>query len=74
MEKQTAFLKFAPSPLADALRLVLALTPKTEGQIAAQREMVSALENAWDARRHRIILSGPSVNWISFEVAIAERV
>ncbi|HTD16684.1 MAG TPA: hypothetical protein VK673_15985 [Chthoniobacterales bacterium] len=66
MEKQTASLKVAPPPLADALRLVLALTPKTDGQITAQREMVTALENALDPRRHRIILSGPSVNSIKW--------
>jgi hypothetical protein len=72
MEKQTASLKVVPSPLADALQLVLALTPKTDGQITAQREMVTALENALDARRHRIILSGSSVNWIKWVCLITQ--
>ena len=74
MEKQGASLKVAPSPLADTLQAVLALTPKTEGQITAQREMVSALENALDARRHRIILSGPSVNSIKWVCLITQSV
>jgi hypothetical protein len=74
MEKQAASLKVASGPLADALRLVLALTPKTDGQITAQREMVRALENALDARRQRIILSGPSVNSIKWICLITQSV
>jgi hypothetical protein len=66
MQKHAASLKVASLPLTDALQLALSLTPKNEGQIAAQREIVTALENALDARRHRIILSGSSVNWVKW--------
>jgi len=51
MAKQSASLRFAPPALAEALQLALSLAPKSEGQIAAQREIVTALENALDARR-----------------------
>jgi hypothetical protein len=74
METQAASLKVASSALADALRLTLSLTPKTDGQITAQREMVTALENALDARRHRLILSGSSVNWIKWICLVAQSV
>ena len=32
----------------------------------AQRELVSSLENALDARRQRIIVSQSSVNWVKW--------
>jgi hypothetical protein len=74
MEKHATSLKVASSALSDALRLVLSLTTKTDGQITAQREMVTALENALDARRQRIILSGSSVNWIKWICVITQSV
>jgi hypothetical protein len=72
MAKQSASLRFAPPALAEALQLALSLAPKSEGQIAAQREIVTALENALDARRQRIILSGSSVNWIKWACLFAQ--
>ena len=57
MAKQSASLKVAPPTFAEVLRLVLSLAPKSEGQIVAQHEIVTQLENATDARRQRIILS-----------------
>src|SRR5262249_38995791 len=67
MAHQTATLSIIPRYLADALDLTLALTPTTEGQRIAQREITIALESALDARRQRILLSrskvGP-VKWI----------
>jgi hypothetical protein len=50
-------LKVIPPALADALGSALSLVPKTAGQIVAQREIMTAVENALDARRQRIILS-----------------
>ena len=58
-----ASLTAVPAALAEALHLALGLTPHSEGQKVAQREMVSALENALDARRQRIIVSESRVNW-----------
>jgi hypothetical protein len=66
MAKQSASLKVASPALAEALQLALSLAPKSEGQIVAQREIVTALENAMDARRERIILSRARVNWIKW--------
>ena len=66
MAKQSASLRVAPPMLAEVLRLVLTLAPKSEGEIAAQREIVTELENATDARRQRIILSRSSVNWVKW--------
>jgi hypothetical protein len=43
--------------LAEAMQATLALTPSSEGQKTAQREITTALETALDARRQRIIIS-----------------
>jgi hypothetical protein len=66
MAKRSASLRVAPPALAEALQLALSLAPKSEGQIAAQREIVTGLENAMDARRQRIILSLSVVNWVKW--------
>ena len=44
MASQHETLTAIPAPLAEALSLALALTPRSEGQKVAQREMVVALE------------------------------
>jgi hypothetical protein len=62
------FLEVTPPTLAEVLRLVLALAPKSEGQV------VSQLENATDARRQRIILSRSSVNWVKWASMVAQAV
>jgi hypothetical protein len=66
LAQQTATLRITPHPLAEALHLTLALTPETEGQKTAQREITTALENALDARRQRIIVSQSQVNWVKW--------
>jgi len=63
MARQHETLTVAPPPLAQALRSALALTPHTEGQKVAQREIVAALETALDARRQRIIVSESRITW-----------
>ena len=72
MAKQSASLKVAPPALAETLRLALSLAPKSEGQVAAQREIVTGLENAMDARRQRIVLSRSSVNWVKWTCLFAQ--
>ena len=42
------------------------MTPVDEGQKIAQREIVTTLENALDARRQRIIISQSSVSAIKW--------
>lgn len=64
MARHNATLTLAPPALVEALRVVLALTPRGEGEMIAQREMVASLEKALDARRQRIMISQSSVNWV----------
>jgi hypothetical protein len=66
MAKQHANLAAIPVPLAQALDLAVAFKPSAPGQVDAQRELVSALENALDARRQRIIVSGSRVNAVKW--------
>ncbi len=54
MPQRSASLKVTPVSLAEELQLTLALASHSEGQITAQRGIVSALEKAIDARRQRI--------------------
>lgn len=74
MQKESASLQAPPAELNDALRFALSLKPNSDGQIVAQREMVAALENAFDARRHRLILSGSGVNWIKWTCLFAQAI
>lgn len=62
MAKQAASLRTAPPALASALQFVAAIAPQSAGQQTAQREIVSSLRTALDARRERIILSHAAVN------------
>jgi hypothetical protein len=54
MAKRNIKLTTAPPALADALRLVLGLDGTSSNQETTQRGIVTALENAMDARRERI--------------------
>jgi hypothetical protein len=62
MAQHTATLTIIPHPLAEAVQLALGLTPSNRGQEIAQRGIATALENALDARRQRIIISLSQVN------------
>lgn len=72
MARQNASLTIAPPRLTDALRVALSLTPSGDGQAAAQREIVAALQSAFDARRLRIILSRSSINWVKWTVLLVQ--
>jgi hypothetical protein len=72
MAHGNATLAMAPPRLAEALRVVILWVPSGEGQVAAQREMIGALESALDARRQRIILSHSSINWVKWLVLLLE--
>jgi uncharacterized MnhB-related membrane protein len=68
MAEQRATLTMLPTPLIEAVQRVLAYTPAHDGQRTAQREIVTSLRNAIDARRERIIVSQSnvsSVKWAS---------
>jgi Protein of unknown function (DUF4239) len=66
MAHRTATLQTIPYSLAEAMQLTLGLTPSGSGQQTAQREITTALENALDARRQRIIISQSQVNWLKW--------
>jgi hypothetical protein len=70
MARRQATLTAVPSALGAALQAALALQPEDEGQRIAQRELVTSLETALDARRQRIILSESSVNWVKWSGVI----
>lgn len=72
MARRDATLTLAPPRLAEALSLVISLPTPTPGQVAAQRELVTAFETALEARRQRIILSRSSVNWVKWTVLILQ--
>jgi hypothetical protein len=71
MEQQSATLSVVPGPLAAALKLAIALPARSPGQIVAQREIVSSVQSALDARRQRIIISESSVNWAKWVAVLA---
>ena len=74
MAQGTATLKATPGSLAEALQLTLALAATSQGQQIAQREITSALENALDARRQRIIVSQTEVNFVKWSCLFAQAV
>jgi hypothetical protein len=66
MAHRTAPLNVTPRPLQEALQFTLALPATSPGQQTAQREIISALEAALDARRQQIIVSRAEVNAVKW--------
>ena len=66
MASRAEMLKLSPRSLTDALQLAVRLTPSSPGQQTAQRAMITALENAFDARRQRILISRSQVNFVKW--------
>src|SRR6516162_9796885 len=66
MAHRTAPLNVTPRPLQEALQFTLVLPATSPGQQTAQREIISALEAALDARRQRIIVSLTEVNAVKW--------
>jgi hypothetical protein len=67
-------LSFTPPALPTALRYTLGLVPVTEGQKIAQREIATAIENALDARRQRILISRSEVNPVKWVCLLLQAV
>lgn len=72
MARRGVTLLIVSSDLAQALKLALSLDPHTPGQNIAQREMVTSLQTALDARRQRVVLSGSSVNAVKWWAVLAQ--
>ena len=66
MAHRRATLTAIPAPLGQGLQLAIGLSPRSEGEKAAQRELIDSLQSALDARRQRILLSESSVNWVKW--------
>ena len=58
--------------MVEALQLTVSLKPQDESQRIAQREMVSALHRAADARRQRIILSQSTVGPVKWAAILLQ--
>lgn len=74
MGRHAATLTPVPQLLVEALHLTLALTPDSEGQRIAQREIALGLENVFDARRQRIIISQTEVNLVKWSCIFVQAV
>ncbi len=72
MSRGSATRTLAPASLTAALRLTLTLEPRGAGQLAAQREMIAALQSALEARRLRILLSHSSINWVKWTALLLQ--
>jgi hypothetical protein len=66
MARQKASLRESPVALNEALQLMVSLTPQGQGQQTAEREIITALGSALDARRQRIIISQAEVNFVKW--------
>jgi Protein of unknown function (DUF4239) len=66
MAHRAITLTTAPHALSEALQFTLSLQPAGAGQQIAQREIISALQNAMDARRQRIAISQSQVTGIKW--------
>ena len=72
MAARQASLKMTPASLAEALQTTLALVPRGDGQVVAQRELVAAFHSALEAGHQRIILSSSGVNWVKWTGLLLE--
>jgi hypothetical protein len=70
MAEQHETLTVVPPELGEALQVALSLDPSDDGEAVAQRELVSSLQSALDARRQRIIVSQSSVNWVRWTAVL----
>ena len=68
MAKRSANLSLIAAADIEGLQLALSIVPQNEAQAIAQREMVSSLQSALEARRQRIIISESTINWVKWAV------
>jgi hypothetical protein len=72
MAKHAASLSISATPLTEALQETLAFSPSNPGQQIAQREIVTSLENALEARRQRILASVSRVNFTKWSCLLLQ--
>ena len=74
MARGQVSLTMIPAPMAEALAAALALPASDPGKVAAQREIVAALEGALEARRLRILGSRSEVNWVKWGALLLQAI
>ena len=74
MARHAVSLTVAPGPLGEALQFDLSLNTQSHGQETAQREIATAIDNALEARRLRIIVSLAQINWVKWSCLLLEAV
>jgi len=72
MARHGLSLKDLPESLIEALKTTLALSAVDESQRTAQREMVTGLEKAFDARRQRVILSQSTITPVKWAALLLQ--
>jgi hypothetical protein len=71
MQEQRANLTAIPTAMADALDLAVGFDPRSDGQAVVQRELVTSIQDALDARRQRIVVSESSINAVKWAGLLA---
>ncbi len=74
MARQRATLTMTSAPLAQALQFALSFTPARAGQKVAQGSIITAIENALEARRQRILINGSAVNAVKWSGLLLQAV
>jgi hypothetical protein len=74
MVHRRATITMHPVSLMQAVQTAIALPVQSEGQAAAQRAIVASLDDALDARRHRILISQSEVNGVKWMSLIAQAI
>ena len=72
MAKRRMTLETRATHLMDALRFTLAMTPADETQKTVQRELIGALNRAFEARRQRIVVSQTSVSAVKWAAILVQ--
>jgi hypothetical protein len=72
MARREVTLAMVSTSLAQALQVTVGAPIDGPGQVAAQREIVSALQTALDARRQRILLSEAHVNAVKWTTLVLQ--
>jgi hypothetical protein len=70
MARRQVSLTMVPESLAHALQVAVATPVEGSGQVAAQREIITGLQNALDARRQRVLISESQVNLVKWATLI----
>src|SRR5215470_15925050 len=68
--QQQANLARSPGVLTEAIVMLLEFTSTRTGEQVAQERAVAALEQALEARRNRIMLSGVLIDWLQWWVVV----